>query len=155
MVWILPCLHSPLLPNTNPWGQAHATVLVGKVSVTKHCCDPVHGFATRHGFWHLSSIHAIWDGQSLSTRHSGSGSGLGAIIWIAWFFFRVMMSPYNHFLVGIFQRKFHTKYTYVRGILCSHLQSMEGCTRISLGDFELSKTLQQHKGFVNIDVGIL
>lgn len=43
----------------------------------------------------------------------------------------------------------------VRGIPCNHLQSKVDCTRISLGDFELNKTLQQHRGFVNIDVGIL
>ena len=75
----LPCLHSPLLPETNPWGQTHATVLVGRVSVTRHCCDPVHGFATLHGFWHLSSMHAILDGQSWSTLHSGSGLTTGAV----------------------------------------------------------------------------
>ena len=50
---------------------------------------------------------------------------------------------------------FHRKCTYVRGILCNHLQSMEGCRRISLGGFELSKMLQQHKDFVSIDVDIL
>lgn len=43
----------------------------------------------------------------------------------------------------------------VRGTRCNHLQSKVDCTRISLGDFELSKMLQQHKGFVSIDVGIL
>ena len=122
------------------------------------------GVSNQTLLWSCARIcHYTWILASfIYTRHLRWTVSINATFWFGFWswcynmncviFFRVMMSPYK---LGIFQRKFHTKYTYVRGILCSHLQSMEGCTRISLGDFELNKMLRQHRGFVNINVGIL
>jgi hypothetical protein len=67
----IPWVHWPLVPNTDPSGQTHATDLVGKESMTTHCCELVQGLLTVHGFWQVAWIHASLDGQSRSTWHSG------------------------------------------------------------------------------------
>ena len=110
-----------------------------------------------HSTWILASLiytcHLRWTVSINATFWFWFWSWCYNMNWVM-YFFRVMMSSYNIFRLSNFKKN-STKYTYVRGTLCSHLQSTEDCTRISLGDFELSKTLQQHKGFVSIDVGIL
>ena len=74
----LPFTHSPDVPDTDPSGQTQPTVRIGKLSVTTHVWAPLQGFLTIHGFWQRWSIHACLDGQSPSTRHSGS-TGCGAV----------------------------------------------------------------------------
>ena len=76
----VPSLHSPLPPATVPSGQIHATERVGNVSATTHCWEPMQGLLNLHGFWHDSEIQESFDGQSWSTRHSGSGSGTPKIV---------------------------------------------------------------------------
>ena len=76
----LPFLQSPWPEKIVPSGHTHATVRVGRVSLTIHLCCPLQGLLTLQGFWHLSPIHARSDWQSGSTLHSGSGD-LGTIIF--------------------------------------------------------------------------
>ena len=108
-----------------------------------------------HPTWILASFiytcHLRWTVSINSTFWFWFWSGCYNMICVIYYF-----SSYE--ALNNLQKRFpslHKKYTYVLCIRCSHLQSKVDCTRISLGDFELSKMLQLHKGFVNIDVGIL
>ena len=69
--FLLPFLQFPFCVKTNPSGQTHATVLIGRVFVTTHLWFPEHGLPIWHGFWQISWMHANFAEQSWSTLHSG------------------------------------------------------------------------------------
>lgn len=67
-------LHCPRSSITMSDGHAQIIVRSGRVSTTLHDCCCEHGLICVHGFPHRLLIQACCDGQSLSSRHSGSGS---------------------------------------------------------------------------------
>jgi len=69
---IIPFVQFPFLSKTVLSGQTHATERLGWESMAKHCWSNWHGLFIVQGFWHDCEMHASLDGQSWSTRHSGS-----------------------------------------------------------------------------------
>ena len=67
-------MHFPLFSNTVPSGQTQATDLLGWESMTTQRWSNWQGLFTVQGFWQVWDIHASLDGQSWSTRHSGSSA---------------------------------------------------------------------------------
>ena len=67
-------MHFPPLSKTVPSGQTHATDRLGRESITTHLWSNWHGLLTVQGFWQVWDIHASLEGQSWSTRHSGSSA---------------------------------------------------------------------------------